>query len=318
MYLETVAEKYVNAGGEIIRLLRNDNISENIILNTRFKTCHIPAHADNLSLKFTFIGKEFYEYGQKKVSVSPNNFLLINQGQEHESWIESADWVDSSAIYFNPTFATGVYNDLTLSDERLIDEPFELLDAKGRICFFQNLFPNNPDFMRDVSLFKAYLEKTEGKDKLDIDEKLRYLLSKFIRIHHKDLSDKIKRVDAAKRSTRLEIVRRIHIARDFIESFFTREITIRDISESCFLSENLMLRYFKNVFGLSPHQYIINKRLELAREFLETSDMPFNEITIVSGFSCASSFGRLFKNRYGITPNSLRKGANSSSYPAGI
>jgi AraC-like DNA-binding protein len=252
------------------------------------------------------MGKEFYEYGNKKVSVSPTNFLLINQGQEHESWIESKEWVNSFAIYFTPSFATGVYNDLHLSDEQLVDHPFDLLDETGTICFFQNLFQFNQDFMNDVSSFKAYLERTEGKEQMGIDERLRFLLSKFIRIHQNDLINKMERVDAVKRSTRIEIVRRVLMARDYIETFYTREITLSEISKSCFLSENLLLRYFKGIFGMSPHQYIMNKRLELAKDFLETSELTFNEITIISGFLCPSSFGRLFKARYGVTPNYFR------------
>jgi AraC-like DNA-binding protein len=59
-------------------------------------------------------------------------------------------------------------------------------------------------------------------------------------------------------------------------------------------------------FKLSPHQYIINKRLEFAKEQLLTTGDTFNEITYASGFECPSSFGRLFKERFGVTPIAMR------------
>jgi len=306
MYIQTVSENYLNASKQIFDQLHTKSNRENIILNTRFKVCRFPFHAENLSMKFTFTGSEFYEYGKRRVAVSPSNFLIINQGQEHASWIESNDWVNSFAIYFTPSLAAGVFSDLLISDEKLVDDPFELIDHKGTINFFQNLFPFSEDFIRDVSSFKAYLESTGGQEQLIVDDRLRSLLSSFILEHQRDILEKTEKIEAVKRSTKIEILRRLHIARDFIESFYTSDINLKQISETCFLSENLLLRYFRNAFGISPHQYIINRRLDMAKDYLQNSDRSFNEITLLAGFECPSSFGRLFKNRFGYTPLTAR------------
>ena len=133
------------------------------------------------------------------------------------------------------------------------------------------------------------------------------LFNTLIRLHQSELSSQIEKIGAVKTSTRMEILKRLLIARDFIESFYTTRISCRDISQACFLSENLLLRHFKTAFGISPHQYIIKKRLEFASDQLVSTKRSFNEITYSSGFECPSSFGRLFKERFGVTPNLIRR-----------
>jgi|GEM_PF-605111 len=308
MYIETEAENYTDVSREILDRLHKGHRQENFILNTKFKQCYFPSHEENLSLKFAFRGNEFYEYGTRKVEVSPSNFLLINQGQEHASWIASENWVNSFAIYFTSDFAASVIDDLITTDEKLVDEPFKIFNETGSLNFFQNLFPFKSDFVSEVGLFKQYLEATGGRESLLVDERLNSIFLKFIWQHQTDLSCEIKKLDAVKLSTRIEIIKRLRIARDIIESFYINPLTIHDISRACYLSENLLLRYFKLVYGQSPHQCIINKRLEFAKGQLISTNLTFNEITYASGFECPSSFGRLFKERFGHTPNDLRKG----------
>ncbi|WP_207424096.1 helix-turn-helix transcriptional regulator [Desertivirga brevis] len=306
MYIQAIAEQFHNASVEIIDRLHEENKKDNIILNTRFKQCYFPYHVENLSLKFAFSGNEFYELDKRQLAVSRSNFLIVNEGQEHASWIESEGWVNSFAIYFNPTFVASTVDDVILKDEKLLDNPFNVFSDSGQLIFFQTLIPLNEKIVYEVGAFKNYLEETGGRERLLIDEALRKVFHRIVWLHQAELTGKFHKVDAIKRSTKLEILRRVYIARDFVESFYTENISVGDVSRACFLSENLVMRYFKAVFGISVHQYIINKRLEFAREQLLSTNLTFNEITYRSGFDCPSSFGRLLKTRFGITPNSLR------------
>lgn len=314
MYIETTAETYTDANQGIIDRLHKENAHENFVLNTKFKTCYFPWHAENLSLKFTFSGAEAYEYGRKKVKVTSGNFLVINQGQEHASWIESQNWVNSFAIYFTPLFVSSAINDLLIADEKLVDDPFNVIDASGSINFFQNLFPFTRKFSEEIRLFKKYLEETGGRESFLVDDGLNRIFSEFVKGHQAELNTGINKLDAVKVSTRMEILKRLHVARDLMESFYLNPLSVKDISRTCCLSENLLLRYFKLVFSITPHQYIINKRLEYAKMQLLSTTQTFNNITYSAGFECPSSFGRLFKERFGCTPNELRKIYNVTIY----
>jgi AraC-like DNA-binding protein len=65
-------------------------------------------------------------------------------------------------------------------------------------------------------------------------------------------------------------------------------------------------RMFKQTVGISPHRYVLQCRVEWARELLAGTDMPLSEIAIVTGFSDQSHYTRWFREITGITPGSYR------------
>jgi AraC family transcriptional regulator len=118
-----------------------------------------------------------------------------------------------------------------------------------------------------------------------------------------DPSDAIPMV---KQSTRREIYERTLRARDYIDSNFRHAINLKDISQAALMSDNYLLKYFRQVMGVTPHQYIINKRLELAKALLTQTDMMIKDVVLSVGFEDASSFIRLFKFKFKQTPMQFR------------
>lgn len=78
-------------------------------------------------------------------------------------------------------------------------------------------------------------------------------------------------------------------------------LTISTIAEANFLSESRLSHLFKEKLGTSIYQYIIKKRLILAKEYLEKGESVINMYNLC-GFSDYVSFFRTFKREYGITP----------------
>ena len=69
--------------------------------------------------------------------------------------------------------------------------------------------------------------------------------------------------------------------------------------------------YFHNIFtesvGISPHQYLIDCRIENAKKLLWNSDISICEVAEKSGFGCQQYLNKVFKKETGITPVSYRK-----------
>jgi AraC family transcriptional regulator len=66
------------------------------------------------------------------------------------------------------------------------------------------------------------------------------------------------------------------------------------------------LRTFRRVAGVTPHQFILTRRLHHAAVRLRTSDAPVVDIALESGFGDLSTFNRQFRRTIGTTPSRYR------------
>ena len=87
---------------------------------------------------------------------------------------------------------------------------------------------------------------------------------------------------------------------------FTYEITLNDIAEAVHLSPIYLRELFISEMGMSPHNYILNKRIKKAKELLIINLSSISEIATLSGFSSQSYFDYVFKKHTGMTPKQFR------------
>ena len=93
----------------------------------------------------------------------------------------------------------------------------------------------------------------------------------------------------------------------WIETHFTEDIQIKDITENFFISSSHFSRVFKKATGYTPKQYLMLNRITYAKELLVHSDLSVGEVARRSGFMDESNFIRYFKREMGTTPNKYRK-----------
>ncbi len=84
-------------------------------------------------------------------------------------------------------------------------------------------------------------------------------------------------------------------------------LDFEEIIKSTAFSHSYVSKVFKKYLGISLKQYLINKKLDLSMAMLVNSDKSIESIAVSLGLEYSSSFVKMFKKRYGITPGKCRK-----------
>jgi len=105
---------------------------------------------------------------------------------------------------------------------------------------------------------------------------------------------------------KIYLYKRIVQAKLFIDAHFDENINLDLIADEAFFSKFHFVRLFKNIYGKTPHQYLILVRIENARELLQKG-VSVRETCTAVGFDSVSSFTGLFKKYNKITPSEYQK-----------
>ena len=98
---------------------------------------------------------------------------------------------------------------------------------------------------------------------------------------------------------------RLARAADFIRQNCTQSLNLQDICVETSLSASHLIRAFKEAYGLTPHAYQLNCRIEFCRAQLRVG-RAIAEVAFAAGFSDQAHFQRIFKRFVGATPGQYR------------
>jgi AraC family transcriptional regulator len=100
---------------------------------------------------------------------------------------------------------------------------------------------------------------------------------------------------------------------EYVEEHLDAGPNLNEMAAVARLSPYHFARQFKAATGLPPHQYVLARRVELARQLLrEGNDLSLAEVAAGAGFSDQSQFSHHFKRQLGITPGQFRKSARNA------
>ncbi|QPF88635.1 helix-turn-helix domain-containing protein [Bradyrhizobium commune] len=100
------------------------------------------------------------------------------------------------------------------------------------------------------------------------------------------------------------VVRRI---RDYIEGHIGQRITVKLLAKLANLSVCYFVRAFKRSLGVTPHDYLIRRRVELTMALLSGTAMALSEIAAAAGFADQSHCARRFRQHVGMSPCDYRR-----------
>ncbi|NEZ54429.1 helix-turn-helix transcriptional regulator [Adonisia turfae] len=99
----------------------------------------------------------------------------------------------------------------------------------------------------------------------------------------------------------------LKLVKDYINDNLSHELCLDGLAKVTRLSRYHFSRAFKQSMGITPHQYIIQQRVERAKQLLLQNQMTIADIALACGFTHQSHLNRHFKGLTGVTPKNFLK-----------
>lgn len=236
---------------------------------------------DSFFFLYVVSGKGIVEYDGSIYNASAGQCLFLNCCNPHSYRSDPEDPWEVMWLRFNGTSAQYYYS----------------LFTREKCCVF---IPNNPQSIKIIlsQIINNNTHKTENTEIINA-KLLTDLLTSIVTGYciYKECSDKSKY--------------KIFSVRDYLDKHFTDAINLDDLAERFYISKFYLTREFKKEFGITIIRYILNKRMEYAKELLTFTDKTVEEISEICGFNDQSYFSRQFKKSENETCMSYRKNNKS-------
>jgi AraC-like DNA-binding protein len=252
--------------------------------------------AENFTIRFVFGGSEICTIGRRKLSVQNDSFIVLNKGTLFTSNIESDTPVTIFSISFDEAFVDDFKRTWLIPDEP---------DDEVMLNLAETIYPFKGEMRAIISQFKDYWENC-ATETATTDEYMNQCLLCYLGVYHEEVLQKAANLNFLHYNTRVEILRRLNLAKEYLYANYSRNINLDNLADHACLSVNHLLRTFKLAYNQSPHQFLIQLRLQRAQSLLTKTEYPIYEIVNMVGFKCTSSFIRLFRMRYKTTPLKYR------------
>ena len=287
--------------------------SANLAFRYHATRANFPEREGALSIKCAFDGQEVYQVEGRQMAVDETSYLILNSGQRYASYIDSETPVESVCIHFEPGFARSLLRSLVARPERLLEDP---ANAGGAIpLFFERLYPH--DQIVSPVLFRIREALAVGSaEPVWLEEQFHLVMERLLAVHSHVLTE-AERISVIRATTRLELYQRLYWAKEFMDANLGESLRLAQIAEAACLSPHHFLRLFKQLFHMTPHQYLTQCRLKMAQKLLRKTDLPVTDICLEVGFVSLSTFSYLFRRKHGVSPLQYRRDTRKPLYAFG-
>jgi AraC family transcriptional regulator len=289
----------------VAALYKNDprNNIHNLVIHSCTNTnYHYPNHSTPYLLIANFKHTGDYQVNNRHISVHDKLFYFLNTGDQLEINFKNHRTLETILIMFSDPFIKNWIHYKHSNIESLLDN--------GRATAACNWSIPPIPFEYNATLINLLNRMRIGPQIEDMDNLLFEMLESFWVL--KEGSDKmLNHIHAKRKSTREEIYKRLLAARLFMNDHFADSPPIDRVAAEACLDKFHFLKLFKNLNGITPHQYLIKRKLESAYAMLNTGKYAVMEVCHLVGFESLGSFSNLFKKYYQIPPSSLSKESNS-------
>ncbi len=281
--------------------------SVNAIYSGRSRRHLVENYCGPLSVKTMISGSAFWRTEAGAQRVQPSSFLVLNKGTTYTLEMNSREPSHTFVLFFRDGFVEDVQRCLNSPGDTLLDNPF----AAGTAASFVEAIHAAGESASGTALGRVRRVWLSGDGVVALEDEFCRVAVELVRLQN-DASRMVSATPSLRPSTKNELFRRIQRARVLIEDSFMQDLGLEDLAREACLSPYHFHRTFRQVYGVTPQQYVQRLRLQQAARFLQESDLSIAAVCAKSGFESVPSFSTLFHSRFRMPPGRFRRLARKS------
>lgn len=256
-------------------------------------------NAPTYSIKYVLAGSERYFFNKKKYVVNSGHFLLVNKDQLCDTQVLKRQRAAGLCIHLKKDLLQQVFTDMAMTEEKKLENFNVFLSAPNlEELIYKDDENDLGKFLKGMlGLFDAKTATISFNEQelfLNLAQRLLSVQNTFATTN---------RLNVAKSTTRKELLHRLALAKEMMDDWREASLNIDTVAKGAMLSTAHLFRTFKQVYGLSPYQYLLKKKLDKAASLLSAKKHTVTEIAYEAGFADLASFSKAFKKMYGRSPN---------------
>jgi AraC-like DNA-binding protein len=267
-----------------------------VIVSGECDASSAPRWFDRLTLRTMRRGTEILRLGRRRLKLDEDAYLVVDGRRDRSSVYAGEDGVHPLLIAFPAGALARAMAPSDATDD----------DAEPRVepDWLETLQPHVPAVTEHLAIVERRLRDADA-DASWWEERMALLLAavldgeRCLQARERDLA-------AQKTSTRRELLRRVLMASDFIQSAYDEPIALRDIAAAAHLSRFHLVRLFRQAHGLAPHAYLTRKRVTVALRLISRTQLGLDEIAEKAGLGTRSSLFRQLRRHQGRGAAALR------------
>ena len=104
-----------------------------------------------------------------------------------------------------------------------------------------------------------------------------------------------------------DLVIRLERARDLMATAIDGPLTLAKVADEAFLSQFHFHRLFSRLYGETPHEFAVKRRIDLAKRLLAENQLAVTEICFAVGYQSLGTFSDRFRRLTGLSPTEYRR-----------
>jgi len=292
-----------------LRSIKNGLVpSEHCLFTDRIQSNYeLPEHDASLGIVYTLSGSFNLHLNGKKSILHTEDFVMVDEHSLLSLTVKGSE-TQPVLLYFQEGTANQIATSLYFNADQLIAQP--LISNSLDFSLLERQHKMDSDFSTRLRLLADLPDSCSSFFALKSDAIVRSILEDIL-MANKSAREEALRLNVKKKSTRVEIYKRLYIAKEWMEANYHQPITLNDIADEALLNSQHFLRLFSQLFKKTPHQFLIDLRLERAGNLLATTNASVSDICLSVGWESLASFSKLFKQKQGLTPTAFRNMAQN-------